>query len=116
MQTVSQKMKYTWDNYFKDRHYEFEFELEDEDREKLWKAEWVELYKLVEWLVEWVDWDIEAAKYECWVVDWYRTAIEDLVNHFRNIEISEDALCLWKELKKTFTAEKIADMFERLLK
>lgn len=113
MQTISQKKKYFWNEYFKHRDFS-ELELDQEDFDEINKSKWEELYWLIEWLIEWRTWDIEDTKYDCWKIDWYKEAIVDLVNHFRDIETSEDVL--WKEPKKTFTAEKIADMLERLLK
>lgn len=70
-------------------------------------------FKIVRDHCDWIDTsDTENALWCSWYSSWYEEALIDLVNHFRSINICDEAM---NKDSKTFTSIKLEDMINNLL-
>ena len=64
------------DEYFKNRNYWFEVLLDQEMEQKINNSQWLELYELVEMIVDWYEPDdMWNTLYDIWFTRWYEQAL-----------------------------------------
>ena len=67
------------DEYFKNRDYWFEVLLDEEMEQKINNSQWLELYELVEIIVDWYEPDdMWNTLYDVWFTRWYEQAINEI--------------------------------------
>lgn len=63
--------------------------------------------------LDWIDSsDTESAMWEAWYIRWYEVALIELMNHFKYINLADEAM---HEESKIFTSKKLETMFNNLL-
>ena len=71
-------------------------------------------FKVVQESCDWIDTtDTENALWCAWYSSWYEEALRELVDHFRSINICDEAM---NKDSKTFTSIKLEEMIFNLLK
>lgn len=67
------------DEYLKNRDYWFEILLNEELIQKINNSQWLELYELVETIIDWYEPDdMWNTLYDVWFTRWYEQAFKDM--------------------------------------